>query len=295
MFKIPKVLFVLSQYITPQGGLSKLAGQLADSKHPLIKNRFIHWFINQYKVNMAEALIEQPEAYASFNDFFTRALKPGLRPVDQCQDSIVSPVDGTVSQIGRIQDTDIFQAKGQKFNLTALLGGNSNRAKPFRNGQFATIYLSPKDYHRIHMPITGTLKETVYIPGKLFSVNPATAERVPALFARNERLAALFETELGPMAVVLVGAMIVASIDTVWAGLIKRKSGQPVVTCFNKDNGIRLKKGDELGRFKLGSTVVLCFPQNSMSWLNILKAESTLQMGKTIGQIKTTSHPSKSL
>lgn len=284
---IPKNLFVYSQYLTPQHGLSKFAGQLADSQHPLIKNRFINWFIKQYQVDMTEALIEDPEAYSSFNDFFTRALKPGARPIDEMSGTIVSPVDGAVSQLGRIQEKDIFQAKGQSFDLTRLLGGDPDTAKPFVDGEFATLYLSPKDYHRIHMPIDGKLKKTVYIPGKLFSVNPSTAQRVPQLFARNERFVAIFETELGPIAMVLVGAMIVASIETVWSGLIKRKGREPITNLYHDENPIHIKKGEEMGRFKLGSTVVLCFPKNTMQWNSTLHPESTIRMGKEVGILKS--------
>jgi phosphatidylserine decarboxylase len=287
MFMIPKSLFVFSQYLTPQHGLSKFAGQLADSHHPLIKNRFINWFVKQYQVNMEEALIEEPEAYPSFNEFFTRALKPGARPIDETAGGIVSPVDGAVSQLGRIEEEEIFQAKGQSFDLTRLLGGDPGTAEPFVDGEFATLYLSPKDYHRIHMPIAGTLKKTVYIPGKLFSVNPSTAQRVPQLFARNERFVAIFDTELGPMAMVLVGAMIVASIETVWSGLIKRKGHTPITTHYNDENPIHLKKGEEMGRFKLGSTVVLCFPKGKMQWDSALKTESIIRMGKKVGSIKS--------
>ena len=208
-------LFVFSQYLAPQHLISRGAGKVAECEIPRFKNALIEWFIKRYGVNMSEAERQNPEDFKHFNDFFTRALKADARSIDDAKDAIVSPVDGVISQLGAIKQGQIFQAKGQSFSLVELLGGDIDRAQPFMGGDFATIYLSPKDYHRIHMPITGTLKEMVYIPGKLFSVNPVTAENVSRLFARNERVAAIFDTELGPMAMVLVGAMIVASIETV--------------------------------------------------------------------------------
>lgn len=278
-------LFVLSQYMIPQHGLSRTAGLLAETKVPVIKNAFIEWFIDKYQVDMSEAEHESAKDYANFNEFFTRPLKSGARAIDNTEAAIISPVDGAVSQLGAIEHGRVFQAKGQSFSLTELLGGNIERAKPFLGGNFTTIYLSPKDYHRIHMPITGTLKEMIYIPGKLFSVNPVTTEKVSALFARNERVVAIFDTELGPMAMVLVGAMIVASIETVWAGLVAPKRGGIQVHNYEAKN-ITINKGEEMGRFKLGSTVVMAFPQNAMDWETLLNPEDSVRLGQKIATKK---------
>ncbi|MBJ6137210.1 archaetidylserine decarboxylase [Marinobacter litoralis] len=281
-------LFVLSQYVTPQLTLSRLAGRLADfDRSPALKNRVIHWFIDRYGVNMSEAAESDPTAYDSFNAFFTRALKPGARKVDETPDVFVSPVDGAISQLGQVTADDrVFQAKGQSFSLTELLGGDEKRAEAFREGEFATIYLSPKDYHRIHMPVAGTLKEMVYVPGKLFSVNPVTAENVPNLFARNERVACIFETEAGPMALVLVGAMIVGSVETTWAGVVAPKPSKVTEWQYSGDQAVRFKKGDEMGRFRLGSTVVVVMPKGAVNWNADQVASKGVQMGEAFGQLK---------
>ena len=240
-------LFVLSQYVTPQLAVSRLAGRLADSEStPALKNRVIKWFIGRYGVNMSEAAEPDFTAYPTFNAFFTRALKPGARTIDPAPETLTSPVDGAISQIGQISTDRVFQAKGQSFSLTELLGGDDERAEPFREGEFATIYLSPKDYHRIHMPMAGTLKEMVYVPGKLFSVNPVTAENVPNLFARNERVACLFDTEAGPMAMVLVGAMIVGSVETTWGGVVAPNSGKVTQWQYSGEDAVRFEKADQI-------------------------------------------------
>ncbi|MBZ0333088.1 archaetidylserine decarboxylase [Marinobacter sp. AL4B] len=283
-------LFVLSQYVTPQLTLSRLAGRLADyDRSPALKNRVISWFIDRYGVNMSEAAESDPTAYDSFNAFFTRALKPGVRTIDQTPDVFVSPVDGAISQLGQVTADDrVFQAKGQSFSLTELLGGDEKRAEAFREGEFSTIYLSPKDYHRIHMPVTGTLKEMVYVPGKLFSVNPVTAENVPNLFARNERVACVFDTEAGPMALVLVGAMIVGSVETTWAGVVAPKPSKVTEWQYSGDQAVRFEKGDEMGRFRLGSTVVLVMPKGAVNWNADQVASKAVQMGEAFGQLKPT-------
>lgn len=279
-------LFVLSQYVTPQLAVSRLAGRMADNdRSPALKNRVIQWFIGRYGVDMSEAAESDPTAYPSFNAFFTRALKPGIRPIAKGDKTLVSPVDGAISQIGQVSDDRVFQAKGQSFSLTELLGGDGQRAAAFEEGEFSTIYLSPKDYHRIHMPMAGTLREMVYIPGKLFSVNPVTAENVPNLFARNERVACIFDTEAGPMALVLVGAMIVGSVETVWSGVVAPGNGLVTTTRYEGDQARSFAKGEEMGRFRLGSTVVMVMPKGAVSWNDDQVAGKTLRMGEAFGTL----------
>lgn len=272
-------LFIFFQYITPQHALSRLVGWFASTEITWIKSLFIKKFAANYQVNMEEALDSDLDSYACFNDFFTRALKDGARPI--ADSALVSPADGAVSQLGEIELGRCFQAKGRDFGVNELLGGDSERAKPFLDGDFTTIYLSPKDYHRVHMPCAGTLKETVYVPGDLFSVNPTTAEGVDGLFARNERLVCMFETEHGPMAMVLVGAMIVAGIETVWSGQVCPLPKQAQVQDYSQGE-IKLEKGEEMGRFKLGSTVILCFPKDKIKFLEEIKAATPLTMGQAL-------------
>jgi len=280
-----KQLFAFMQYFIPQHLLSRLVGWFAQSEYPLIKNTFIKWFAKRYDVNMQEALNEDLESYKSFNEFFTRPLKDGARPIAEGDNTLVSPADGAVSQLGKIELGRVFQAKGRDYSVAELLGGDADRAAPFVNGDFMTVYLSPKDYHRVHMPFAGTLKETVYVPGDLFSVNPATTENVDALFARNERMVCIFETEFGPMAMVLVGAMIVAGIETVWSGQVTPLPKEAQAQQYNGED-IVLAKGEEMGRFKLGSTVVMCFPENAIEFAESLKAESELRMGQELAERK---------
>ncbi|MFN2359746.1 MAG: archaetidylserine decarboxylase [Marinobacter sp.] len=280
-------LFVTGQYVAPQLTISRLAGHLADNESvPALKNRVVNWFIGRYGVDMSEALESDPAAYPSFNAFFTRALKPGLRPVDTGESVLVSPVDGAISQLGTITGGRIFQAKGQSFNLNELLGGEQERARVFENGEFATIYLSPKDYHRIHMPLAGTLREMVYVPGKLFSVNPTTAENVPNLFARNERVVCIFDTAAGPMALVLVGAMIVGSVETTWVGIVAPGKRQMDVTRYDGQQApVGFNKGEEMGRFRLGSTVIMVLPKGTATWNSDQVAGSRVRMGEAFGEI----------
>ncbi|WP_284379745.1 archaetidylserine decarboxylase [Litoribrevibacter albus] len=277
-------LFALSQHFMPQHALSRLTRLVAESQASTIKTPFINTFIKQYGIDMSEAANPDPASYASFNDFFTRALKPGARTIAEGEKTVACPADGAVSQLGDIQSGRIFQAKGHDFGLKELLGGDSSLEDEFQQGKFSTIYLSPKDYHRVHMPFTGTLRSMTYIPGKLFSVNPATVNNVDNLFARNERVSCIFDTEFGPMAVVMVGAMIVASIETVWAGLVTPPRGKLTTWTYPSEGekAIHLNKGDELGRFKLGSTVILCFPKDSIEWEASLKEGSTTRMGQLI-------------
>lgn len=278
-------LLTLPQYFVPQHLLSRLVGWLAESRSPMIKNTFIDFFAKRYQVNMSEAVEENPRAYENFNAFFTRALKPGARPVDANPASIVCPADGAISQLGPIQGDVVFQAKGHYYSLCELLGGDKQRASEFEGGQFATVYLSPRDYHRVHMPFTGTLREMIFVPGDLFSVNTRTAENVPRLFARNERVVAIFDTEIGPMAVVLVGAMIVASIETVWAGVVAPMKRGVHVTDYRATprEPIVLEKGAEIGRFRLGSTAIVVFGPGVAAWDVNYKEGTPTRMGEMLG------------
>lgn len=290
---LSRSLFIALQYVLPHHTLSRLIGRLARCEHVGFKNALIRWFIRRYQVDMTQAEHQHAEQYRHFNDFFTRALVEGARPIDDTPDGIACPADGAISQLGSIRHGRIFQAKGHDFSLYELLGGDSQRAAPFVDGQFATIYLSPRDYHRVHMPLTGTLKEMVYIPGKLFSVNQTTAENVPELFSRNERVACIFDTEAGPMAVILVGAMIVASIETVWAGEIAPV--RPTLRSHDYSEAGRqpvvLNKGDELGRFKLGSTAIVLFGPRACLWHDDLNEGSAVSMGQRMGQKTATPDP----
>lgn len=273
-------LFVLSQHLAPQHTLSRLIGKLADCSAPALKDPFIRWFAQRYRVNLDEAVHARAEDYKTFNDFFTRALKADARPLEGDDQVLISPVDGAISQLGQIERGRIFQAKGQSFSLNELLGGDTERAAPFEDGEFTTIYLAPKDYHRIHMPVTGTLREMIYVPGRLFSVNPVTAEQVPGLFARNERVVAIFDTEWGPLAMVLVGAMIVASIETVWGGVVAPLQRKVTAQRYDTQPPLILERGAEMGRFRLGSTVVMLMPKNSLKWRESLSANTPLRLGQ---------------
>ncbi|MCB1836823.1 MAG: phosphatidylserine decarboxylase [Alcanivoracaceae bacterium] len=278
-------LFALLQLILPHHLLSRLVGYLARSEVPFVKNNFIKVFLNRFDINMSEAAQEDPYAYDNFNAFFTRALKDGARPIDADAHSIVSPADGAISQLGPILGSDVLQAKGRHYSLYELLGGDSALAAEFTNGSFATVYLSPKDYHRVHMPFTGTLREMIYVPGRLFSVNQATTRQIADLFARNERAVCVFDTEHGPMVVILVGAMIVAGIETVFSGPVTPLARSVQRTCYALDNKgpIVLNKGDELGRFYLGSTAILLFPEGKASFNPSLAADSPVRMGEKLG------------
>lgn len=276
-------LFITSQYLLPQHLLSRLAGGLANCTWSWVKNPFINWFVKRYQVDMSQAVEPDPTAYRCFNDFFTRALLPDARPLDAGEASILCPADGAISQLGKIEHGRIFQAKGQSFSVLELLGGNPAHAEQFQGGEFATVYLSPSDYHRVHMPLGGTLREMIYVPGKLFSVNQTTAENVPELFARNERVVCLFDTDAGPMAVVLVGAMIVASVETVWAGLVAPPQRQLRSEAYGH-SAPELERGAEMGRFKLGSTAIVLFAPGRARWDEHLTAGSLVRMGQKMGE-----------
>jgi len=276
--------FIIFQYLAPQHLLSRTIGWFADCEIESVKNFLIKHFINHFNVNMAEAVEPDFQKYQSFNKFFTRALADGMRTIAE-GNCVISPADGAISQLGHIQDGRIFQAKGQHYSAVELLGGNKTLANHFTNGTFATIYLSPRDYHRVHAPISGSLSDMIYVPGDLFSVNATTANHVPRLFARNERLITVFDTEIGKVAVILVGAMIVAGIETVWAGQIA-PAAKNTITLFEKNpKAIHLQKGDELGRFKLGSTVILLFENNRVCLNENLSAATPLQMGDKLAEI----------
>ncbi len=280
-----EALTTLPQYVLPHHALSSLMSKLTHCENKTWKNLFIKQIIKHYGVNMDEAREPNINAYKSFNDFFTRELKPGVRPLSSERNAIVSPADGAVSQAGDITDGKIFQAKGKSFTATDLLGGDADRAEPFNNGIFTTIYLSPKDYHRLHMPLTGTLKEMVHIPGRLFSVNGATVNSVPELFARNERVAAIFDTEVGPMALILVGAIFVSSVETVWHGVVTPPSVSSVQDWQYGDDAPTLKIGEEMGRFNMGSTIIVLFGKDNAEWDAEFKAEKTVKLGELIGRV----------
>jgi phosphatidylserine decarboxylase len=278
-----KFFFITLQHLLPQHALSRLAGFLAETKITWIKQRFISWFIQRYNVDMSIAAEPNANTYQNFNEFFTRPLADGQRPIVSDANTIACPADGCISQIGTINNGHIFQAKGQEYSLLELVGGDVDMAKQFMDGSFATVYLSPKDYHRVHMPLGGTLQTMIHVPGDLFSVNETTANHVPRLFARNERVVTLFETEHGPMAVILVGAMIVASIETVWAGLVTPKKKCIQTTHYNRTEEIYLQKGEEMGRFKLGSTAIVLLGKAAAEWNNDLVATSPVVMGEKMG------------
>ena len=273
-------LAVLLQYLLPKQALTEFAGKVAGAQGSWIP-ALISWFIGRYKVNMAEAANPDVRSYATFNEFFTRALKPGARPLAEA--NYVCPVDGAISQFGRIEHDQLFQAKGHTYSTTALVGGDAALAAQFQNGSFATIYLSPKDYHRIHMPCDGRLTRMIYVPGELFSVNPVTARGVPSLFARNERVVCMFDTAQAEFVLTLVGATIVGSMATVWHGVVNPPRTGEVREWKYADQQIHLKKGDEMGRFLLGSTVVMLFPKDSLSFNLQWTPALPVRMGEVMG------------
>lgn len=271
------------QYLLPQHALSVLMHRLTQSKRPWLKKRLIETVIRRYRVDMTEAAEPDPTRYESFNAFFTRALSEDCRPLGGDEKTLVSPVDGAISQLGPIAGNQIFQAKGHYYSLSELLGG-ADLSAPYENGQFATIYLSPRDYHRIHMPISGTLQRMRYLPGDLFSVNPRTARTVPGLFARNERLVCLFETAWGPMAVILVGAIFVGSMETVWAGQVTPPYTSEKHDRVYDNSSVKIERGDELGRFNMGSTVILLLPPAAPALRSDWQAEDVIKLGQALSQ-----------
>jgi phosphatidylserine decarboxylase len=280
-------LAIFLQYITPKQLITSLAGKLANKSLGSLTTHFIQWFVNRYQVNMTEAEYSDIAIYKTFNDFFTRPLKPDARPIAQVD--FICPVDGAISQFGVIKQGQIFQAKGHEYTASALLAGNQKLANQFSNGLFACLYLSPKDYHRIHMPCDGKLMSMAYVPGGLFSVNPTTAENVPNLFARNERVVCEFESEkYGTFILVLVGATIVGSMATVWHDTPNKVINPPrskhIQTWQYQDENIVLKQGEEMGRFLLGSTVVMLFKENSFQFNDAWLPAKTIRLGEAMGK-----------
>jgi len=275
-------LKILLQYVLPKQRLTTFAGRIAGARGGAMTTRLIRWFVGRYAVDMSEAADADIGSYKTFNDFFTRPLKAGARPMATAD--FLCPVDGAISQFGSIDDHHILQAKGHRFTTTALVGGDSALAAQFRHGSFANLYLSPSDYHRLHMPCDGTLMRMIYVPGKLFSVNPATARGVPNLFARNERVVCVFASpEHGPFVMVLVGATIVGSMATVWHGVVNPKRTNTVSEWTYDDQNIVLKKGEEMGRFLLGSTIVMLFRQRTITFNQDWAPERPVRLGELMG------------
>lgn len=269
---------VLLQYLLPKKAITEFGSHIASMRGGAITTRIIRWFIGKYGVNMAEAANPDITSYSTFNDFFTRALQPGARPLAEAD--LICPVDGAISQFGRIEGDQIFQAKGHYYSTTALVGGDQELAARFEGGSFATIYLSPKDYHRIHMPADGRLVRMIYVPGTLFSVNPVTARGVPGLFARNERVVCVFESARGPFVLVLVGATIVGSMATAWHGVVNPpRSKQVREWHYAGPTSVELRQGDEMGRFLLGSTVVMLFPSGPCRFNPAWAPEAAVRLG----------------
>ena len=275
-------LAVLPQYLLPKKALTAFAGKVAGARGGAATTALIRWFVKRYNVNMLEAANPDMASYASFNEFFTRPLKDGARPLAQVP--FVCPVDGAISQFGPIAADQIFQAKGHSYSTTALVGGDAALAAEFQDGSFATLYLSPRDYHRIHMPADGVLRRMIYVPGDLFSVNPTTARGVPGLFARNERVVCVFDSDNGPFVLTLVGATIVGSMATVWHGLVNPPR-LPQVTEWHYEPGqVRLTQGQEMGRFLLGSTVVMLFPKQVLEFNSLWTPTKPIVLGEAMGK-----------
>ena len=278
-------LAVLLQYLLPKQAMTWLAGKIASARLGGLTTAMIRRFVVRYRVNMADAANPDVASYPTFNDFFTRALKDGVRPLAEAE--LICPVDGAISQFGRIERDQIFQAKGHRYSTTALVGGDAALAAQFQDGHFATLYLSPRDYHRIHMPCSGRLLRMIHVPGELFSVNPTTACHVPGLFARNERVVCVFEGEQGLWVLVLVGATIVGSMATVWHGQINPPHPGRLRDWHYGKQQIVLKKGEEMGRFLLGSTVVMLFPKRDLQFNNAWQPGSAIQLGDAMALATT--------
>ncbi|SDY92807.1 phosphatidylserine decarboxylase [Lysobacter sp. yr284] len=271
-------------YVLPHRFLSGLARTLAYSPDPRVSRWLIDTVTEKFGVDLGEAANPDPRAYPTFNAFFTRALKPGARRAQGDARTLLMPADGRISQCGPIRAGEIFQAKGRSFTALELLGGDEAAAAPFRDGDFATVYLSPRDYHRVHMPWTGTLRETVHVPGRLFSVGPDAVRNVPRLFARNERLVCHFDTEFGPMALVMVGALLVSGVETVWSGVEIPAYGDRVTTKDYRGKGIALKRFEEMARFNYGSTVIVLLPPGVATLDPALQAETAVRLGQPLAR-----------
>ena len=278
-------LAVLPQYLLPKQALTAFAGRVAEARRGARTTRLIAWFVRKYGVDMSEAAEPDIARYASFNEFFTRALAPGVRPLAAAD--LVCPVDGSISQFGRIERDRIVQAKGHRYSTTALVGGDRTLGEAFVDGAFATLYLSPRDYHRIHMPCDGRLVRMIHVPGTLFSVNPTTARGVPGLFARNERVVCVFEGAHGPFVLVLVGATIVGSMATVWHGVVNPPRVGHLRDWRYDDRDVRLQQGDEMGRFLLGSTVVVLFPRGALRFNPAWVPGGAVRLGEAMASLGT--------
>ncbi len=276
-------LAVLPQYALPKQALTSLAGAIASARGGAATTHLIRWFVRKYGVDMSEAAEPDIASYPTFNEFFTRALRPGARPLAAAE--LVCPVDGAISQFGAIERDQIFQAKGHHYSTTALVGGDAALAAPFADGHFATLYLSPKDYHRIHMPCDARLLRMIHVPGELFSVNPTTARGVPGLFARNERVVCVFESAHGPFVLALVGATIVGSMATVWHGVVTPPRVREVRQWHYRERELRLKQGEEMGRFLLGSTVVLLFPKGRLHFNPAWEPGRAIRLGEAMANV----------
>jgi phosphatidylserine decarboxylase len=276
-------LAVLPQYLLPQRALTVLAGKIAGMAGGSMTTALIRWFVRRYGVNMAEAANPDIASYATFNAFFTRPLRAGARPLASA--AHICPVDGAISQFGAIAHDQVFQAKGHSYSTTALVGGDAQLAQQFEDGSFATLYLSPRDYHRIHMPCDGELRRMIYVPGDLFSVNPTTARGVPGLFARNERVVCVFDSAHGPFVLTLVGATIVGSMATVWHGVVNPPRSADVREWHYPVGQVRLRQGDEMGRFLLGSTVVMLFPKGALKFNSDWEPARAVRMGEKMGSV----------
>ena len=275
-------LAVLPQYLLPKQALTALAGKFATARAGGLTTSVIRWFVGRYQVDMSEAANPDIASYSSFNEFFTRPLKPGARPLAPA--AFICPVDGAISQFGAIERDQIFQAKGHSYTTTALVGGDAELARQFADGDFATLYLSPKDYHRIHMPCDGRLLRMIHVPGALFSVNPTTARGVPGLFARNERVVCVFESDHGPYVLALVGATIVGSMATVWHGVVNPPRPGHLRDWSYGDRELRYRQGEEMGRFLLGSTVVMLFPRGVMKFNAGWAPQRPIRLGEKMGE-----------
>lgn len=273
------------QKLFPQHTLSKLLGRLANAKLGVLTTFFIKQFVKSYRVNLSEAQVTDPAGFESFNAFFTRALKPGARSMKLDHNCLLSPVDGAISEIGAIEQDRLLQAKGAYFSLTNLCGGDKTLASCFENGAFLTAYLSPKDYHRFHMPISGRLLEMVYVPGSLFSVNRSSVKNVPGLFARNERVICVFETEIGKVAMIAVGAMVVGSVEMRFHGVVAPQENRVIKRWSYDDKTIQFAQGDELGCFRLGSTIIVLCEKDRVNWASHLKSDAALLLGDVIGDL----------